>query len=160
MLRRLLPLFVLAAIGSAAPQTAVHESNHAAGFQSDKSSANSEPQKEQERQPTDLRLEHADVPMYPQLARTARIFGTVQVQVTVKEGKVAKTEVKSGPPVLASAAVEEYPNLAFLSPCQCDVHYQVHLSARNERGVRPAEPESGVATAVAREDHRRPGDVG
>lgn len=106
MLRRLLPLFVLAAIGSAAPQTAVHESNHAAGSQSDKSSANSEPQKEQERQPADLRLEHADVPMYPQLARTARIFGTVQVQITVKEGKVVKTEVKSGPPVLAPATVE------------------------------------------------------
>ncbi|HKW64532.1 MAG TPA: energy transducer TonB [Candidatus Acidoferrum sp.] len=106
MLRRLLPLFVLAAIGSAAPQTTVHESNHAAGFQSDKRSTNSEPQKEQERQPADLRLEHADVPMYPQLARTARIFGTVQVQVTVKEGKVVKTEVKSGPPVLTSATVE------------------------------------------------------
>ena len=54
----------------------------------------------------DLRLEHAEVPMYPQLARTARIFGTVEVQVTVKDGRVAKTEVKSGPPVLTRGTVE------------------------------------------------------
>ena len=44
--------------------------------------------------------------MYPQLARTARISGTVQVQVTVKDGKVVNTTVKSGPPMLGSAAVE------------------------------------------------------
>lgn len=53
----------------------------------------------------DLRLERAEVPTYPQLARTARIFGTVEVQVTVKEGQVTKSEVKSGHPVLAQAAV-------------------------------------------------------
>lgn len=56
--------------------------------------------------PPDLRLEHADVPMYPQLARTARIFGTVQVHVTVKDGKVVNTKIKSGPPILATATVE------------------------------------------------------
>jgi Gram-negative bacterial TonB protein C-terminal len=63
----------------------------------------------QDQQPTqhpDLRLEHADVPMYPQLARTARIFGTVEVQVTVKNGKVVNADVKLGPPVLARATVE------------------------------------------------------
>jgi TonB family protein len=63
-------------------------------------------QKPQTDQHLDLRLEHAEVPMYPQLARTARIFGTVEVQVTVKDGHVAKTEVKSGPPVLTQATVE------------------------------------------------------
>ncbi|MGH9866195.1 MAG: energy transducer TonB [Candidatus Acidiferrales bacterium] len=41
--------------------------------------------------------------MYPTLARTARISGTVEVQVTVKDGKVIKIEVKSGPQILASA---------------------------------------------------------
>lgn len=63
-------------------------------------------QDQQVEQHRDLRLEHADVPMYPQLARTARIFGTVEVQVTVKDGKIANTEVKLGPPVLARATVE------------------------------------------------------
>lgn len=106
MLRRLFLLIILAAVGSAASQTSAHESALFGGFQSDKSPANSDSREEQERQPADLRLEHADVPLYPQLARTARIFGTVQVQVTVREGKVVKTEVKSGPPILAPATVE------------------------------------------------------
>jgi outer membrane biosynthesis protein TonB len=64
-------------------------------------------------QPRDLRLEHADVPMYPQLARTARIFGTVEVQVTVKDGKVVNTDVKSGPPVLAKSTVENIQSWRF-----------------------------------------------
>jgi outer membrane biosynthesis protein TonB len=63
-------------------------------------------QDQQAAQHPDLRLEHADVPMYPQLARTARILGTVEVQVTVKDGKVVSADVKSGPPVLARATVE------------------------------------------------------
>jgi len=104
-MKKLLPLLLLAAIGSAGSQTALHEGGHAAGFQSEKIAGSREAAKE-EQSPIDLRLEHADVPMYPQLARTARIFGTVQVQVTVKDGKVVSTEVKSGHPTLASATVE------------------------------------------------------
>ncbi len=38
---------------------------------------------------------HADLPLYPPIARAARISGTVQVQVTVKDGAVVNTEVKS-----------------------------------------------------------------
>jgi Gram-negative bacterial TonB protein C-terminal len=56
------------------------------------------------------RLEHADVPLYPQMARVARIFGTIEVQVTVKDGEVVNTEVKSPRPgaaaILERAAVE------------------------------------------------------
>jgi hypothetical protein len=51
--------------------------------------------------------------MYPQLARTARIFGTVEVQVTVKDGKVVNTDVKSGPPVLAKSTVENIQSWRF-----------------------------------------------
>lgn len=101
MMRTLLSLLVVAVIGTAAPQTGADESKYAAGLQSDKSSANSEAQKH-----PDLRLEHADVPMYPPLGRTAHITGTVQVLVTVKDGKVTNTEVKSGSPILARAALE------------------------------------------------------
>lgn len=57
-----------------------------------------------------LRLEHADVPMYPQMARIARIFGTVEVTVTVKDGQVVNTEVKSprpgGAAILERATVD------------------------------------------------------
>jgi hypothetical protein len=102
MIRKLIPILLVAAITSAASQTALHEVGHAEGAQPD---ANRETPKKQ-KQPADLRLEHAEVPMYPQLARTARIFGTVQVQVTVKDGKVMNTEVKSGPPMLVPATIE------------------------------------------------------
>jgi TonB family protein len=104
-MRKLLPILLLVAIGNARSQTFLHEGGHAAGVQSEKIAGNHEGSKEEQR-PRDLRLEHADVPMYPQLARTARIFGTVQVQVTVKDGEVVSTEVKSGHPMLASATVE------------------------------------------------------
>jgi TonB family protein len=56
-----------------------------------------------------LRLEHADVPLYPQMARVARIVGTVEVQVTVSNGKVVNTELKSspkGPPLLSQATLD------------------------------------------------------
>lgn len=86
MIRSLLQVTVVALIGSAWAQTGASQVKRVV------------------RHP-DLRLEHADVPMYPLLARTARISGTVMVEVTVKKGRVTKTEVKSGPPVLARAAV-------------------------------------------------------
>jgi outer membrane biosynthesis protein TonB len=63
-------------------------------------------QKPQTSQYRDLRLERAEVPMYPQLARTARITGRVEVQVTVREGKILSSDVMSGPAVLAQATVE------------------------------------------------------
>jgi TonB family protein len=37
----------------------------------------------------------ADVPLYPSLARAARLSGTVQVRVSVKNGSVASTETQS-----------------------------------------------------------------
>ena len=67
-------------------------------------------QKPQTEQSGALRLEHADVPLYPQMARVARIFGTVEVQVTVKDGQVVNTQVKSprpgGAAILERATVE------------------------------------------------------
>jgi hypothetical protein len=53
-----------------------------------------------------LRLEHAEVPLYPEPARTANIFGTVEVRVTVKDGSVVNAEVISGPPILSQATTE------------------------------------------------------
>jgi hypothetical protein len=44
-----------------------------------------------------------DLPLYPRLAWTARVGGSVRVQVTVKDGEVAATEVISGHPLLAPA---------------------------------------------------------
>lgn len=87
MIAKLFPIFVIALISSAGAQSPATQSQKAELHR-------------------DLRLERAEVPSYPQLARTARIFGTVEIQVTVKNGRVVNTTVESGPPVLARATVE------------------------------------------------------
>jgi TonB family protein len=94
MVKNLLPVLIMAAVCSPLPIVAAAQKHHV----------------EQQR---DLRLEHADVPMYPQIARTVGISGTVEVQVTVMDGKVTNTEVKSGPPILARAAVENIQSWRF-----------------------------------------------
>jgi hypothetical protein len=42
-----------------------------------------------------------DLPLYPAVARTARVSGSVRVEVTVKDGEVTAAEVLSGHPLLA-----------------------------------------------------------
>jgi|SRR5579859_218094 len=61
-----------------------------------------------------MQMEHADRPTYPPLARVARIFGTVEVQVTVKDGVVVNTEVKSSAhQTLVKAATENIKSWRF-----------------------------------------------
>ena len=59
-------------------------------------------------QPTpdiDLEVQEAEVPQYPDLAQRAGIAGTVVIEVTVVEGQVGATVVKSGDRLLAETAV-------------------------------------------------------
>ncbi len=44
---------------------------------------------------TSLLVEHADVPLYPGLARAARLSGTVRIHVQVRNGVVVSTEARS-----------------------------------------------------------------
>ena len=104
MMKTLSLLVIVAAL--AAAQTAMRPSD------SQKYAAT---QKHQDRQPANLRLERADVPLYPELAVTARIFGTVEVLVTVKDGKVITAQVQSGPPMLAAATVDNIQTWRFHS---------------------------------------------
>lgn len=60
-----------------------------------------------------MHLEHAEVPLYPEPAHTANIFGTVEVRVTVKDGGVVDAEVISGPPMLRLATIENIPSWHF-----------------------------------------------
>jgi hypothetical protein len=53
----------------------------------------------------DLQLLHAGLPLYPDGARIAGLQGEVQVEVTLKGGKVAATHVIAGDRALAAAAV-------------------------------------------------------
>lgn len=61
------------------------------------------------------RFVHGDVPLYPHDARLAHINGTVEVQVTVKDGHVVDTTVKSGQQILARATVENIKTWVFQS---------------------------------------------
>lgn len=58
-------------------------------------------------------LVHADVPSYPHDARLAHITGTVEVQVTVQEGRVVATVVRHGHPILAKATTENIKTWTF-----------------------------------------------
>jgi len=71
-----------------------------------------------------MRLDHADLPLYPESARTANIFGTVEVRVTVKDGTVVSTEVISGPPILGQATTENIQSWHFASPVSCSFRTQ------------------------------------
>src|SRR5437016_11596952 len=41
------------------------------------------------------RLVHADLPLYPPLARTAHVSGKVEIQLTVQKGAVVDAQIKS-----------------------------------------------------------------
>jgi len=45
------------------------------------------------------------IPLYPAVAKTARISGSVKVQVTVRDGTVVEAQTISGHPLLASATL-------------------------------------------------------
>ena len=51
-----------------------------------------------------LLVVQGDLPLYPAVARTAHVSGSVEVRVTVKDGEVIGTEVTSGNPLLATSA--------------------------------------------------------
>jgi TonB family protein len=56
---------------------------------------------------TEIVLSKASPPVYPPLARQARIAGDVKIQVVIRQdGSVASAEVISGHPVLKQAALE------------------------------------------------------
>jgi TonB family protein len=72
-------------------------------------------------------------PIYPAIARTRRISGTVTVQVTItKEGKITNLEFISGPPVFRDAAFEAVKQWQFkpakLNGQSIDQSEQIHLS--------------------------------
>ena len=46
-----------------------------------------------------------EIPLYPTVAKTARLSGNVKVQVTVRDGSIVTTDTISGDPLLASATL-------------------------------------------------------
>jgi len=58
-----------------------------------------------------LLVVQGDLPLYPAVARTAHVSGSVQVRVTVKDGEVIGTEVTSGNPPSCFRCHRQYSRL-------------------------------------------------
>ena len=86
-------------------------------------------------------VSHADVPLYPPMARIAGISGTVQVEVTVKNGVVANTELKSpAPPILANATLENLKTWRFASDANATFLVTYIYEIENEVTAAPGNP--------------------
>jgi hypothetical protein len=57
----------------------------------------------------------ADAPMYPPLARMAKIRGKIEAEFTVKNGEVVNAEAKSGHPLLVKATTDNIKTWRFSS---------------------------------------------
>ncbi|HET9184486.1 MAG TPA: TonB family protein [Candidatus Angelobacter sp.] len=54
-----------------------------------------------------LVIQHADMPSYPAMARVAHVTGTVQIEITIRNGVVVQSEQRSSVhPILINAALE------------------------------------------------------
>jgi TonB family protein len=62
-----------------------------------------------------LVIQHADMPLYPGMAKVARISGTVRVEVTVKDGSVVNiTVLQSSAPILVNATTDNLKTWKFM----------------------------------------------
>jgi TonB family protein len=134
--RLLATLTVAVAVSAGAAQALLHETEHIAGFQADDRFQRSEA----DAMKRDHCVEHADVPGYPQLARTAHIAGTVQVQLTVKDGNVTGTKVISGHPMLTSATIENIKTWRFSSLANGEITTKFTYQLEIGRSVDPQNP--------------------
>ncbi len=117
MKRHLLCCFTLMLLVSGAVAQAVpHKQGHANGVSKLATTTNANRDEA-------LTVQHADVPSYPPIARTARVSGTVQVLVTVKDGLVINAKANSSAnPLLVNAATDNVKTWKF-SP-QTDATFQ------------------------------------
>lgn len=75
----------------------------------------------------------ADMPLYPALARTAKITGKVEVQVvTGADGKVISAQVKNGHPLLSRAVLENVKTWRFSGPSERTITYEFRIEERKE----------------------------
>jgi len=75
----------------------------------------------------------ADMPLYPVLARTAKITGKVEVQVvTDADGKVMSAQVKSGHPLLSRAVLDNVKTWRFAGASERTITYEFKIEERKE----------------------------
>jgi hypothetical protein len=86
-------------------------------------------------------VSHADVPLYPPVARITGIGGTVQVEVTVKDGAVASTELKSPAPlILVNATLENLKTWKFASDTNAMFRVTYIYEVEKEATASPGNP--------------------
>jgi TonB family protein len=72
-----------------------------------------------------------DMPLYPALARTAKIMGIVEIQVvTGADGKVIWSQLKSGHPLLARAALDNVKTWRFAGASERTITYEFKIEER------------------------------
>jgi TonB family protein len=75
-------------------------------------------------------VESASMPVYPLMARAARIEGTVVLELTTDGTTISQIVVQSGPPMLAAAAKKNVDTWRLLpnKPMSFEVTFQFHLT--------------------------------
>jgi TonB family protein len=77
---------------------------------------------------TEPQLKRADLPMYPVVAREARIEGTVKLSFVINfDGSVADVQALSGHPMLKVAAVQNVESWRFRPGCGTGDHQTAEL---------------------------------
>jgi TonB family protein len=73
----------------------------------------------------------ADMPLYPVMARTAKITGKVEIQVvTGADGKVISAQLKNGHPLLARAALDNVKTWRFAGASERTITYEFKIEER------------------------------
>lgn len=93
----------------------------------------------------------ATVPLYPPIARTARMQGTVVLLVTTSGDKVESTKILSGPTLLAQAADSNIRTWTFIGKPPQSVkvvyHYEISEKCEGNPSVKLAFPSEATICA-------------
>lgn len=84
---------------------------------------------------------HADVPLYPAVAKAARLSGTVNVRVSVKGGSVASTDAQSSDsPILVNASKENIRTWRFAPDAYGTFEVTFIYELQKEESLAPENP--------------------
>jgi hypothetical protein len=89
----------------------------------------------------DVIVQRADVPLYPAIAKTARLSGIVRIHVVVKNGAIAKTQVDSkANSVLVAAAQQNLKTWQFAQSAEGSFEVAYVYELRKEQSSSPENP--------------------
>jgi hypothetical protein len=98
-------------------------------------------------------LQGATLPMYPPIAKAAHITGKVVVRVTVKDGLVVKTDVRSGQRFLESPTVENLKTWRFAADVTGEYTMTYTYEISGEASEQPTNAKVEILPLSGCEDH-------